>query len=164
MRIVLGYPPLPDTEHLGMPQTQQNRQFQWFTEPTHIYPVIPAYAATMLGDDGHEVWWIDGPTKGYGWQEYLGHLIRIQPDLIAWEVKTPIVQRVWPLVDEVKRRLPDCTVVLMGDHITALPDESMQNCAVDFCLTGGDFDFGLRGLVEAWWRSALASALVTPAT
>ena len=31
--------------------------------------------------------------------------------------------------------------VLMGDHVTALPEESLQNSPVDFVITGGNYDF-----------------------
>ena len=31
-------------------------------------------------------------------------------------------------------------IVLAGDHVTALPAESMDNCPADFLLTGGDFE------------------------
>lgn len=36
----------------------------------------------------------------------------------------------------------------MGDHVTALPRKSMENCKVDYILTGGDYDFLLVNLVE----------------
>lgn len=36
----------------------------------------------------------------------------------------------------------------MGDHVTALPEESMQNSPVDFVITGGDYDFGLLSIAN----------------
>jgi radical SAM superfamily enzyme YgiQ (UPF0313 family) len=38
--------------------------------------------------------------------------------------------------------------VLVGDHVTALPRESMENSKVDYVLTGGDYDFLLLNLVH----------------
>ena len=35
----------------------------------------------------------------------------------------------------------------MGDHVTALPEESFSQCPVDFVLTGGDYDFLLLNLL-----------------
>lgn len=145
MRIVIGYPPIPGIE--GRAQVGQNRQYQEFSEPTSIYPVIPAYAATMLKKAGHEVIWMDGPAEGQNWDFYYSQLIFQKPDLIVWEVKTPVVKMVWPLINELKKWMPDTKVVLMGDHITALPEESLETCNVDFVIRGGDFDFSLLSLV-----------------
>ncbi len=36
----------------------------------------------------------------------------------------------------------------MGDHVTALPEESLKNCPVDFVITGGDYDFGLLSIAN----------------
>ena len=58
MRIAICYPPLPSEK--GVPLLSQNRQFQWFSRPTYIFPVVPATAATMLKAAGHEVLWLDG--------------------------------------------------------------------------------------------------------
>ena len=58
MRIAIAYPPLPSEK--GVPLLSQNRQFQWFSRPTYIYPVVPALAATQAHRAGHEVAWLDG--------------------------------------------------------------------------------------------------------
>jgi len=46
MKIVIGYPPLESKK--GTPLLSQNRQFQWFSSPTYIYPIVPACAASLL--------------------------------------------------------------------------------------------------------------------
>ena len=62
MRVAIAYPPLPSDK--GVPLLSQNRQFQWFNRPTYIYPVVPALAATLARDAGHEVAWLDGIAEG----------------------------------------------------------------------------------------------------
>lgn len=146
IKIVVGYPSIPNL--LGRPQSAQNRQYQEFNESTNIYPMVMASAATMLKNAGHEVFWMDGPAEKYLWEDYLLALCEINPAIILWEIKTPVVKKVWPLIDEVKELLPDCKVILCGDHITALPEESFKNCKVDYCLTGGDFDFGILNILK----------------
>lgn len=141
MKICLGYPSLDDPR--GFHQTGQNRQAQVFSAPAFIYPYIPAMAATRLRQAGHEMLWLDGPAEGLTWEQQLQQLEVFQPDLLAWEVKTPSVIGTWAKVDAAKQRLPRCTTVLMGDHVTALPQESLDQSAVDIVLTGGDYDFGL---------------------
>ena len=58
MKVAICYPPLPSEK--GVPLLSQNRQFQWFSRPTYIFPVVPATAATMLKAAGHDVLWLDG--------------------------------------------------------------------------------------------------------
>jgi radical SAM superfamily enzyme YgiQ (UPF0313 family) len=58
------------------------------------------------------------------------------------------VKKHWSIIDDIKKVVPDSKVVLVGDHVTALPQESMENSKVDFVLTGGDYDFLLLNLVD----------------
>lgn len=131
----------------GVPLLSQNRQFQWFNRPTFIYPVVPAYAATMARDDGHEVCWLDGIAQRLSPAEFDARLDGFGPDVAVFETKTPVVRRHWDYVKALKARRPSTKVVLVGDHVTALPSESMEACPVDFILTGGDWDFLLRNLL-----------------
>ncbi len=149
MRVLFSYPPLDTAK--GFPTLGQNRQFQYFTEPTFIYPVVPASAATMLRDSGHEVLWNDCPAEGIDREEYFRLLKRERPDLIVFESKTPVIKEHWRLISEIKGLITDyrsSITVLCGDHVTALPEESLKNSPVDYVLTGGDYDFLLRDLCQ----------------
>ncbi len=146
MRIAIAYPPLPSEK--GVPLLSQNRQFQWFNRPTFIYPVVPAQAATMLKRAGHEVGWFDGIASGWDVATFDGRLDAFAPELVVIETKTPVVARHWAYIRALKARAPGVRVVLVGDHVTALPEESFGQCPVDFVLTGGDHDFLLVNLAE----------------
>jgi len=145
MKIFVSYPPL---EGDGTPMLGQNRQFQWFHNPSFIYPMVTASAATLLADMGHEAFWDDGIARRWSTEQWWSNLLTEKPGLIAIETKTPVVRQHWAIADRIKRELPDTKVVLMGDHITAKPDETMQNCSCDYALTGGDYDFLLANIVE----------------
>ncbi len=157
IKIAISYPPLESEK--GTPCLTQNRQFQWFSEPTYIYPVIPAWAATLLKQEGYEVFWDDGITEGLTYEQWKKRIIREKPDLIALETKTPVIKRHWQIIEEIKnyhritpegKRASDWQpiLVLMGDHVTARPQESLKNSKVDFVLVSGDYDFLLLNLVE----------------
>ena len=139
-KVVISYPPL---EGKGIPLLSQNRQFQWFQKPTYIYPVAPATAATMLKEAGFEVVWNDCIAQGWNYEQFLNFIKYEKPDLVALETKTPVVKQHWKIIEDLDMPY----TVLMGDHITALPEESMKNSGVDFVLTGGDYDFLLLSLV-----------------
>jgi len=146
MKIAISYPPLESDK--GVPLLSQNRQFQWFCEPTYIYPMVPAYAATLLSKAGHDVVWDDGIAEEKAYDKWLDDLVKEEPDLIAIETKTPVVKRHWQIINNLKELIPRAKVVLMGDHVTALPLESFERSRVDFVITGGDYDFLLLNLAE----------------
>jgi len=164
MKIFISYPPL--TSEKGIPLLGQNRQFQWFNSPTYIYPVIPAYAATLLKRQGEEVAWDDGIAEGLSYEEWLARLLAARPDLVMIETKTPVVKRHWRIINELKAKADwPLKIVLVGDHATAQPEESLRYCQVDYVLAGGDYDFGLANLVkflagkaelEPGWHSRVA--------
>ena len=124
MRIVVGYVPLESD--LGVPLLSQNRQFQWFSKPTYVYPMVPASAATLLKAKGHEVLWLDGIAEGLTQKQFDERFAAFEPDLFLLETKTPVVKATWRKVDHLKELVPDCTVVLCGDHVTAFPEETLR--------------------------------------
>ena len=151
MKISIAYPPLDDPK--GVPLLSQNRQFQWFRSPTYIYPMVPAYAATLLQENGFKVFWHDGIASEQTFEGWFADIKNQVPDLLAFEVKTPVIKRFWKIVDRIKAELPESKIVLMGDHVTALPEESLENSKADFILTGGDYDFLLLELCSGFRRN-----------
>ena len=148
MKIIICFPPLSNEK--GYPTLGQNRQFQYFKEPTYIYPVVPATAATMLAKRGFDVVWLDCISQNLSSDKFRDIIRKEKPDLVALETKTPVIKQEWRVVDDLKRLAREegwnLNVVLFGDHVTALPQESFDNCGVDFILTGGDYDFLLLNL------------------
>ncbi len=111
--------------------------------------MVPSYAATMLKEAGFDVVWDDAIAENLTFDEWLNRVKRERPDIIAMETKTPVVKLHWTIIKELKKPATDnwhLVTVLMGDHVTALPGESMENSEVDFVLTGGDYDFLLLNL------------------
>jgi radical SAM superfamily enzyme YgiQ (UPF0313 family) len=162
MKIAISYPPLASSK--GTPLLSQNRQFQWFSDPTYIYPMIPASAATLLEANGYEVFWDDAIAEGLSYEEWLLRLIQEKPDVVVIETKTPVIKRHWKIINDLKSssspargEVPEGRrsgsdwnprFVLMGDHVTALPQESLENSQVDFVLAGGNYDFLLLKLLN----------------
>ncbi|MFA4827220.1 MAG: radical SAM protein [Candidatus Shapirobacteria bacterium] len=142
--VSISYPPLSSAK--GSPFLSQNRQFQWTHTDNIIYPVIPASAATLLSQNGYTVFWDDAIAEKLNYSAWLSRLLENNPSLIAIETKTPVIKKHWHLITEIKKLLPQAVIVLMGDHVTALPTESLKKCPVDFVITGGDYDFMLLNL------------------
>lgn len=145
MRVSISYPPLRTK---GSPMLTQNRQFQWMSVGSFIYPLVAAMAATLLDRAGHEVTWDDGITAGWSMDQWWARLEGSRPGLVVIETKTPVVRSHWGIVTELKQRLPETRVVLIGDHVTAEPEESLRACPVDYVLAGGAYDEGLVALAD----------------
>lgn len=138
----------PELKGKGSPMLTQNRQFQWMSIGSYIYPIVPAYAATLLHQAGHDVIWYDGIAEQHPYDHFRQTVELERPDLIVFETKTPVVKLHWSIIEDIKQISPSIKVVLMGDHVTALPEESFHRSKVDFVITGGDYDFSLKGLVD----------------
>lgn len=146
MKISVSYPPIPNEK--GVPLLGQNRQFQYFHKPTYIYPMVPAYAATLLKENGHEVYWQDGIAEKKTYEEWEKELLGASPDVVVFESKCPVIRKHWKIIDALKDKLPETLFVLVGDHVTAEPLESFSNSRVDVVITGGDYDFLLLDLAD----------------
>lgn len=144
MKVSIAYPPL-NTEK-GVPLLGQNRQFQWFNSPTYIYPMVPAYAASLLKANGYEVSWDDYIAEEKTYEEFVAYYKCANIDIVMIETKAPVVKMHWKIVKELKRIVPERKIVMVGDHVTAFPMETMEACPVDYVLTGGNYDFLLLNL------------------
>ena len=160
MRVVVGYAPLHSER--GIPLLSQNRQFQWFTKPTFVYPMVPASAATLLKADGHDVLWLDGIAERLTDANFDARFSAFDPDLFLLETKTPVVKQTWRVVERLKTLAPRCRIVLCGDHVTALPGESLANSKADYILRGGDYDFSIRALARHLENTAPENAPAPP--
>ncbi|MBQ6330528.1 MAG: radical SAM protein [Kiritimatiellae bacterium] len=147
-RVAIAYPPLVSEK--GVALLTQNRQFQWFSRPTYIFPVVPATAATMLKEAGHEVLFMDGIAAELTVESFERRLAEFRPDYVVIETKTPVVKRHWKWAAE-----HDYRVIMVGDHVTALPNETVGKPGVWAVIPGGDWDYGLRDFLSGDQHSGL---------
>ncbi|MCX6762338.1 MAG: radical SAM protein, partial [Candidatus Moranbacteria bacterium] len=113
--------------------------------------MIPASAATLLKKNGYEVFWDDAIAEGLSYAQWLERIVKEKPDIIVIETKTPVIKRHWQIINDLKNtkyKISDTKYALMGDHVTALPEESLENSKVDFVIAGGDFDFIILSIVK----------------
>ena len=113
MRVAICYPPFKSEK--GVALLTQNRQFQWFSRPTYIFPVVPATAATMMKEEGHDVLFLDGIAGELSDEEFEARLASFRPDYVVLETKTPVVKRHWRWIDA--HRGAGFKTVLVGDHV-----------------------------------------------
>ena len=85
MKVMISYPPLKGK---GTPTLGQNRQFQWFHNPSFIYPMVPASAATLLASKGYDAIYNDSIAEMIDWDMYINMLLDVKPDVIAIETNS----------------------------------------------------------------------------
>ena len=139
---------MPLKSEKGVPTLGQNRQFQYFTNPTLIFPIVPASATTLLKTKGYDVLWKDCVAEGWSYSQFERYLEDEMPDVVVFETKAPVLKLHWNIVDSLKEKFGDIKFVVMGDHVTVFPKESLDNSEIDYVLTGGDYDFLLLSLIE----------------
>ncbi|KKU57958.1 MAG: Radical SAM domain protein, partial [candidate division WWE3 bacterium GW2011_GWB1_47_11] len=146
-KIAVGYPPIETDK--GVPLLSQNRQFQFFNAKTYIYPMVPAYAASMAKQRGYDVVWLDGIAEEWTYAQWLAKLAEEKPDMLMVETKSPVVKQHWAVINDLKEKFPNMLLVWVGDHVTYVPKEIMENSKLDYAITGGDYDFMLSDLADS---------------
>lgn len=160
MRISISYPPI--INDLGQKaMVSQNRNVQYFKEPTYLLPVTYAQAATWLRDDGHEVLWDDANAQLKTLQSWIDDLVAWKPDVIILESTTPVMKFYWGVIDKLKEILPDAIVVMTGYHSMRMPEETMLECNADIVIRSSNVDFVLQRLIayidkNSSWRLTCA--------
>lgn len=144
-KIMFAVPPIKDPR--GYPTISQNRQYQVFKDPTFIYPIIPALCATMLAQSGHQAGWADCVADSFSDVDFARIITQLQPEYIIFEAPTPLIKRYWEIINGIKQNMPNVKIILCGEHVTALPDESRQNCQADHIIQGGDWHLKVYKLI-----------------
>ena len=93
---------------------------------TIYYPIWLCYVAGVLEDAGHEVKVIDSCAFEYDLEKTLQLINEFKPELAVLDTSTPSIYEDVKTGTEIKKILPDCFVVLMGTHPTALPEETLS--------------------------------------
>ncbi len=95
---------------------------------TIYYPIWLCYAAGVLEEAGHEVKVIDSCASEYNLEKTLQLISEFKPQVSVLDTSTPSIYSDVKIGVEIKKILPDCFVVLMGTHPSALPEETLHVC------------------------------------
>ncbi len=164
MRVAIAYPPV--TKGGQFPLLSQNRHLKFsHSLEVRIFPLIPGHAASNLKQAGHDVLWLDGINERMEMSAYEARMTEFAPQLVMMETKAPVINTHWDYLRQAKALRPQTLFVLVGDHVSYYPQESLLRSPVDYVITGGDYDVILRDLVAhlegrgempkgVWWRDA----------
>jgi anaerobic magnesium-protoporphyrin IX monomethyl ester cyclase len=115
---------------------------------TVYYPIWLCYVAGVLEEAGHKVKVIDSCSYAYDLEKTLRIVNEFKPDMAILDTSTPSIYSDVKTGGDIKARLPNCFVVLMGTHPSALPEEALNlNEEIDAAVVG-EADYTLRELAQ----------------
>lgn len=112
---------------------------------TFYYPIWLAYGVGAAEQAGYGVQLIDAPGAGFEMDDVFQE-ITTTPDLVVIDTSTPSINHDVLVAGQIKERFPDCCMVLVGTHPSALPVETM---ALSDRLDGicvGEYDYTVLAL------------------
>jgi anaerobic magnesium-protoporphyrin IX monomethyl ester cyclase len=117
---------------------------------TLYFPMWLAYATGVLEHSGFEVDFMDAPAEGDTFDKVLLRARGFDPKLIVVDTSTPSIFNDVEIAGRLKDNLPKAFVILVGTHVSALPEDTLK---IDKRVDGvarQEYDYTLRELAFAW--------------
>jgi len=116
---------------------------------TLYYPLWLAYAAAVLIHDRHDVLLLDAPAEDLEFEEVASRVRSFQPHILVVDTSTPSIHNDVEVVRKLKEQNPEAYCVMVGTHVSALPEETLaMSDAVD-AVARREYDFTIRDLTQA---------------
>ncbi|MFN8063576.1 MAG: radical SAM protein [Vicinamibacterales bacterium] len=140
------------------------------------FPVFLATAAALAKKHGHETEMRDSVASGETYEHYYDHVQAFAPQVVVIETSTPTLRHDIGVVEEIRRRVPDVTVIFSGMHFELEEASFLERYPqVDFTVYGeyefstvqvidrldrGEHDFaGIEGLIYRANGTAVKAAI-----
>jgi anaerobic magnesium-protoporphyrin IX monomethyl ester cyclase len=128
---------------------------------TLYYPMWLAYAVGYLEKHGHEVLFLDAPATGLSVAETAQRIADFNPGLAILDTSTPSIYSDVEVAASLKKDAPNLFTVLVGAHVSALPEETLAiNPAVD-AVAFGEYEETMADLARVLSESGDRDALQT---
>jgi magnesium-protoporphyrin IX monomethyl ester (oxidative) cyclase len=102
-------------------------------------PLGLAYIASVLEQAGHKVKIVDSPTRRLDLKSWMAEVKSFDPDIVGVSMMTPLAPKGYLAAKELRREMPDVTLVAGGTHVTYMYDEALD-AGYDFVVRGeGEF-------------------------
>ncbi len=128
-----------------------SRDSRWpeFTKTgTLYYPFWLSYCAGVLLENNHEVLLIDAIAKDWGVEKTIREIKGFNPELLVMETVTPTIYNDIKFVEELKKKMPRMKTVLVGTHVSALPEETLKlSKSIDF-IVRREYDYTILELAN----------------
>src|SRR5262249_24220379 len=126
---------------------------------TLYYPIWLAYATGVLEQAGHHVKLIDAPASRMTAKDVLEVATDWKPELAVVDVTTPTVYHDVELAAALKDAIAGLFVVLVGTHVSALPEETLDLRYKIDAVAIHEYDNTLRDLASVLAKAASISSV-----
>ena len=107
---------------------------------TLYYPMWLAYAAGFAEQCGHQIDVIDAPAENLDSLTVYQRLKAFAAQLVVIETSTPSIYNDVQFAEQLKEQQGECFVMLVGTHVSALPEESLALAEGVDAIAIGEFD------------------------
>ena len=131
-----------------------------FEEIANILPPLGiGYVAAVLEQNGFNVKIIDCLPTQMSTDELVEELKKDAPDLVGFTSTTLFIMPTIEAAQKIKKEIPNAIITLGGAHVTALPQEAMQNGCFDIGVIG-EGEYTTLEIAQAMGK---AKGKITPA-
>jgi radical SAM superfamily enzyme YgiQ (UPF0313 family) len=107
-----------------------------------------SYATGVLEEAGFPVKLIDAPAAGLELNQIIMRAKEEQPHLIVLDTSTPSIYHDVEIAEKLKEVLPNSRITLVGTHVSALPEQTMQlSVRLDY-IVRGEYDYTILELAQ----------------
>lgn len=122
---------------------------------TLYYPFWLAYATGVLEDAGFEVSLIDAPAQRTSLSQTLNMASNFSPELVIIDTSTPSIHNDISVAERLKELLPRSFILLVGTHVSALPQETLELSKKIDAVARGEYETTVLELAEAIRKKVL---------
>lgn len=119
---------------------------------TLYYPKWLAHAAGVAIKEGHEVDFIDAPAAPFDTKYVIDRMRSKNIEAVVVETSTPSIINDIEVVEEIHAALPNVHMMMVGRHVSALPNETFEQTPSLKVIALREYDYTVRD-----WLAALES-------
>jgi anaerobic magnesium-protoporphyrin IX monomethyl ester cyclase len=116
---------------------------------TLYFPMWLAQAAALTDKEGYKIDFIDAPADDLALDYVIKRTKDFLPGLIVIDTSTPSIHIDIKTSEALKKALPDTFILLVGTHVSALPEESLLMSTAVNAVAVGEYDYTVREIAEA---------------
>ncbi len=113
------------------------------------YPIWMGYATGVLEQAGHNVKLVDAPANGMTQEGAVELVKEWKPELMVLDTVTASFRNDVKVLEALKKVNPKSFAIMVGTHVGALPEESINASEKIDAVARGEYDHILKDLAEA---------------
>ena len=115
---------------------------------TLYWPFWLAHGTGALEQAGHEVLFLDCPAESIDENEMLRRLDEFNPRLTVIDTSTPSIYSDLRVASIISKYFPDCFILLVGTHVSALPQKCLRLAPKVNAVAVGEYDATLVDVAD----------------